>query len=473
MHRNRRAKIVATVGPASAAPEMLKALFLAGVDTFRMNFSHGTHEDHAKVYRAIRALEKETGRPIGILQDLQGPKIRVGTIRNGKIIVEAGETIRFVRSGADGDRTSIPLPHPEIFAAMAPGQDLLIDDGRVRVRATGVGNNHMDAKVISGGIISNRKGVNLPGTVLNLSPLTEKDRADLAFGLALGVDWVALSFVQKPGDMIEARGLIGNRARLMAKIEKPSALDHIDDIIRLSDAIMVARGDLGVEIPHEDVPGRQKELIGAARLAAKPVVVATQMLESMVAAPTPTRAEASDVATAIYDGADAVMLSAESAVGGHPLEAVEMMDRIIHRTEQHKLYRSLIDASQSAEEKTAPHAVAALAADLARAIQASAIVAFTSSGTTASRIARKRPNVPILAITPNLNVARHMSLLWGAHSVLSEDVHSYEQMVSEAVKVARQQEFAEPGDTAVIVAGVPFGETGTTNNLRTVRIEHE
>ena len=378
---------------------MLKALFLGGVDTFRMNFSHGTHEDHAKVYRAIRALERETGRPIGILQDLQGPEIRVGTIRNGKIIVEAGEKIRFVRSGADGDRNSIPLPHPEIFAAMAPGQDLLIDDGRVRVRATGVGTNHMDAKVINGGIISNRKGVNLPGTVLDLSPLTEKDRADLAFGLALGVDWVALSFVQKPRDMIEARGLIGNRARLMAKIERPSALDHIDDVVELSDAIMVARGDLGVEIPHEDVPGRQKELIGAARLAAKPVVVATQMLKSMVAAPTPTRAEASDVATAIYDGADAVMLSAESAVGAHPLEAVEMMDRIIHRTEQHKLYRSIIDASQCAEEKTAPHAVAALAADLARAIQASTIVAFTSSGTTAARIARKRPNVPILAIT--------------------------------------------------------------------------
>ncbi len=452
---------------------MLKALFLGGVDTFRMNFSHGTHEDHAKVHRAIRALEKEIGRPIGILQDLQGPKIRVGTIRNGKIIVEAGETIRFVRSGADGDRTSIPLPHPEIFDAMAPGQVLLIDDGRVRVRATGVGTNHMDAKVINGGIISNRKGVNLPGTVLNISPITEKDRADLAFGLDLGVDWVALSFVQKPGDMIEARGLIGNRARLMAKIEKPSALDHIDDIIRLSDAIMVARGDLGVEIPPEDVPGRQKELVGAARLAAKPVVVATQMLELMVAAPTPTRAEASDVATAIYDGADAVMLSAESAVGAHPLEAVEMMDRIIRRTEQHKLYRSIIDASQCAEEKTASHAVAALAADLARAIQASAIVAFTSSGTTASRIARKRPNIPILAITPNINVARHMSLLWGAHSVLSEDINSYEQMVSEAVKMARQQEFAEPGDTAVIVAGVPFGKAGTTNNLRIVRIEHE
>ena len=297
---------------------MLKALFLAGVDTFRMNFSHGTHEDHAKVHRTIRALEKETGRPIGILQDLQGPKIRVGTIRNGKIIVEAGEKIRFVRSRADGDRTSIPLPHAEIFAAMAPGQDLLIDDGRVRVRATGVGDNYMDAKVINGGVISNRKGVNLPGTVLDLSPLTEKDRTDLAFGFALGVDWVALSFVQKPGDMIEARGLIGNRAKLMAKIEKPSALDYIDDIIRLSDAIMVARGDLGVEIPHEDVPGRQKELVGAARLAAKPVVVATQMLESMVAAPTPTRAEASDVATAIYDGADAVMLSAESAAADTP-----------------------------------------------------------------------------------------------------------------------------------------------------------
>jgi pyruvate kinase len=473
MHRNRRAKIVATVGPASASPDMLKALFLAGVDTFRMNFSHGTQADHAKVHAAIRALEKEIDRPIGILQDLQGPKIRVGTIKDGKFTVVAGETIRFVRSGSDGDKMSIPLPHPEIFAAIAPGQDLLIDDGRIRVRVTSIGDDHIDAKVINGGIISNRKGVNLPGTMLDLSPLTAKDRADLAFGLSLGVDWVALSFVQKPGDILEARALIGDRAGVMAKIEKPSALDHIDDIIRLSDAIMVARGDLGVEIPHEDVPGRQKELVRACRMAAKPVIVATQMLDSMIASPTPTRAEASDVATAIYDGADAVMLSAESASGQYPREAVEMMDRIIQSTEHHKLYRSIIEASALDEEQSAPHAVAAAAAGLANNIGASAIVGFTSSGTTAARIARKRPSVPILAITPNLNVARQMSLLWGAHSVHSENVHSYEEMVAEAVKNVRSEAFAKPGDTAVVVAGIPFGQAGTTNNLRVVRLSNE
>jgi pyruvate kinase len=341
MRRNRRAKIVATVGPASGSPEVLAALFLAGVDTFRLNFSHGTHDDHAKVHAAIRALEHKIGRPIGILQDLQRPKIRVGTIKNGKFSVVAGEQVRFVLSGSDGDKMSIPLPHPEIFKAVTPGDDLLIDDGRIRVRVTGLGNDYIDAKVITGGAISNRKGVNVPSAVLDLSPLTAKDRADLAFGLELGVDWIALSFVQKPGDVIEASGLIGDRAGIMAKIEKAAALEHIDDIIRLSDAIMVARGDLGVEIPHEDVPGRQKELIRSSRLAGKPVIVATQMLDSMIAAPTPTRAEASDVTTAIYDGVDAVMLSAESATGLYPREAVEMMSRIIQSTEQHKLYRSI------------------------------------------------------------------------------------------------------------------------------------
>jgi pyruvate kinase len=291
MRRNRGAKIVATVGPASGSPEMLEALFLAGVDTFRLNFSHGTHSDHAKVHDAIRELELKVARPIGILQDLQGPKIRVGTIKDGKIVVVAGEQVRFVLSGSDGDKMSIPLPHSEIFDTIAPGDDLLIDDGRVRVRVTGLGAEFIDAAIVIGGVISNRKGVNVPSAVLNLSPLTAKDRADLAFGLELGVDWVALSFVQKPGDVIEARGLIGNRAGIVAKIEKPAALEHIDDIVRLSDAVMVARGDLGVEIPHEDVPGRQKELIKSCRLVGKPVIVATQMLDSMVAAPTPTRAK--------------------------------------------------------------------------------------------------------------------------------------------------------------------------------------
>ncbi len=450
---------------------MLEALFLAGVDTFRLNFSHGTHQDHAKVHAAIRALELKVARPIGILQDLQGPKIRVGTIRDGKITTVAGEHVRFVLSGSEGDKMAVPLPHPEIFDAVAPGDDLLIDDGRIRVRVTGLGPEFIDAKVITGGIISNRKGVNVPTAVLNLSPLTAKDRADLAFGLELGVDWVALSFVQKASDVIEARGLIRDRAGVMAKIEKPAALEQIDDIVRLSDAVMVARGDLGVEIPPEDVPGRQKELIRCCRLVGKPVIVATQMLDSMVAAPTPTRAEASDVATAIYDGADAVMLSAESASGQYPREAVAMMSRIIESTERHKMYRSLIDASQPGEEETAPHAVAAAAADLAVAIDASAIVAFTSSGTTAARIARKRPKVSILAVTPDPRVSRQLCLLWGAHSVLSKDVNSYEEMVDRATRTARTEEFAKRTDFIVVVAGIPFGEAGTTNNLRVVQMD--
>ena len=470
MRRHRRAKIVATVGPASSSPEMLKALMLAGVDTFRLNFSHGTQSDHAGIHAAIRKLEREVGRPIGILMDLQGPKIRVGTLRDGKITVAAGETIRFVLSGSDGDRTAIPLPHREIFAAVAPGHDLLIDDGRVRVRVTALGDDFIEAEVIVAGTISNHKGVNLPGTVLDLSPLTAKDRRDLEFGLNLGVDWVALSFVQKPSDIIEARGIIGDRAGVMAKIEKPAALERIDDIIQLCDAIMVARGDLGVEIPHEDVPARQKELVRACRLAVKPVIVATQMLDSMVAAPTPTRAEVSDVATAIYDGADAVMLSAESATGRYPREAVEMMDRIIRSTEQHKMYRSIVEATQPGEEQTPAHAVATAAADLASVVHAAAIVAYTSSGTTAARVARKRPSLPILAITPSREVSRRLCLLWGAHSVLSEDVQNYEEMVEHATSFAHAEQFASSRDLLVVVAGIPFAQAGTTNNLRVVSV---
>lgn len=470
MRRHRRAKIVATVGPACATPEMLKALFIAGVDTFRLNFSHGTHEDHARSHAALRALEQEMDRPIGILMDLQGPKIRVGTLKDGKIPLTTGQAIRFLPGGADGDVMSIPLPHPEIFAAILPGDRLLIDDGRIRVRVTGVQSDRIDALVETAGLLSNRKGVNVPGAVLDLSPLTAKDRADLAFGLDLGVDWVALSFVQKPADMLEARALVGDRAGLVAKIERPSALTHLDDIIRLSDAVMVARGDLGVEIPPEDVPGRQKEIVRACRLAVKPVIVATQMLDSMVAAPAPTRAEASDVATAIYDGADAVMLSAESASGTYPVESVEMMDRIIRATEQHKMYRSLVHAGQVEEEDTAPHAVAAAAAELAERIEAPAIVAFTSSGTTAARIARKRPAVSVLAVTPDVRVSRRLCLLWGAHSLRAEDVASYEDMVQRAVDCALAEEFARPSELIVVVAGIPFGKAGTTNNLRVVQI---
>ncbi|MEZ0249717.1 MAG: pyruvate kinase, partial [Methylobacteriaceae bacterium] len=444
--------------------------FLAGVDTFRLNFSHGVQADHARVHAAIRALEAEVGRPIGILQDLQGPKIRVGTVRDGRLDLTAGERVRFVLEDSEGGKDAIPLHHPEIFAAVVPGQDLLIDDGRVRVRVVGIEAAMIEAEVVTGGAVSNRKGVNLPGTLLDLSPLTEKDRADLAFGLELGVDWIALSFVQTPSDVLEARALIGDRAGIMTKVEKPQALERIEDIIRLSDAVMVARGDLGVEIPHEDVPARQKELIRACRLAVKPVVVATQMLDSMVNAPAPTRAEASDVATAIYDGADAVMLSAESATGRYPIEAVAMMDRIIRSVEGHKLYHSIIAALEPGEEETPPHAVATATATLAEAVHASAIVAYTESGTTAARVARKRPAVPILALTPNIDTSRRLSLLWGAHSVRTNDVDSYEEMTAKACHHAQDEGFAKLNDIVVVAAGIPFHTTGNTNNIRLIQI---
>ncbi len=470
MRRLRRAKIVATVGPASSSPTMLRKLFLAGVDTFRLNFSHGRQEDHAAVFRAIRQLESELKRPIGILQDLQGPKIRIGTLRQGPVTVATGSMACFRRSAEGGDTQSLPLPHPEVFAAAKPGQELLINDGRVRLRIVALDGERIEAEVLAGGEISERKGVNLPDTMLDLSPLTSKDREDLAFGLSLGVDWVALSFVQRAGDLMEARALIGDRAALMAKIEKPSAIGQIGDILRFSDAIMVARGDLGVEIPPEEVPGRQKELVRASRLAGKPVVIATQMLESMTASPTPTRAESSDVATAIYDGADAVMLSAESASGKFPVEAVAMMDRIIRQTEQHQLYRSLVAASEPEVEQTPQHAVAGLSADLAEALQVPAIVAFTSSGSTARRIARKRGPTPVIAVTSSERTSRCLSLTWGTHSVLSRDIGSYDEMVRAAMATVVAEEYARLQDTIVVVAGIPFATAGTTNNLRVVEV---
>ncbi|MEL6374504.1 MAG: pyruvate kinase [Pseudomonadota bacterium] len=470
MKRNRRAKIVATVGPASNTPEKLRQLFHAGVDVFRLNFSHGTQDDHAKVYEAIRGLERESGRPIAVLQDLQGPKIRLGTLKDGKLMLEAGDTIRFVLDGTEGDKTCVPLPHASVIEAIAPGHPILIDDGKVRLETVACGGDYIEAVVRVPGPISNRKGVNLPATALQLSPLTDKDRADLEFGLELGVDWVALSFVQRPSDIIEARQIVGNRAKLMAKIEKPSALESIDEIVALVDSIMVARGDLGVEIPPEEVPGRQKQLIRACRLAAKPVVIATQMLESMITNPSPTRAEASDVATAVYDGASAVMLSAESAAGQYPVEAVTMMDRIVRRTERDESYRSIIAALQPDLEMSAPHAVSAAAADVADAIHATAIVAFTSSGTTAARISRKRAAVPIVAMTPNLQVARQMSLFWGVHSVTSEEIASYTEMVQRGIEGATAEGFAGPRDMIVVIAGIPFGIEGSTNNLRVVTV---
>jgi pyruvate kinase len=470
MKRDRRAKIVATLGPASSSHERMKALVEAGVDVFRLNFSHGSHAEHAARHRTIRALEEEVDRPISILQDLQGPKIRIGTLAGGEIMLKPGQTVKFVPEKSGKDAKAIPLPHPVVFDAIAPGQHVLLDDGRRRIEVTKVERGSFSGRVIYGGKLSDHKGVNLPHTNLPLSPLTEKDHADLAFGLELGIDWVALSFVQRPADILEARDIIGNRAGIMAKIEKPLALEQIDDIVTLSDAIMVARGDLGVEIPPEDVPGRQKELVRTCRLAGKPVVIATQMLDSMMHAPTPTRAEASDIATAIYDGADAVMLSGETAAGEYPVESVAVMDRIIRRTESHKDYRSIITALEPKIEPTVQHAVSAAAADVASLIGAKVIVAFSSSGATASRIARKRPEVPILAITPDEAVVRRLLLTWGAHAIKSPSIDSFREMVRQAGRYAEKEGYARKGDRVVVVAGVPFGVAGSTNNLRVIEI---
>lgn len=468
MKRDRSAKIVATLGPASSSREQIKALILAGVDVFRLNFSHGTIDDQRARYNAIREVEAELGAPISVLQDLQGPKFRVGKFENGEVMLVPGETVTFRMAETGTDTSSIPLPHPEIFDAISPGDHVLLDDGRRRLEVTGLTSDTMDAKVIYGGRLTNNKGVNLPHTTIPLSPLTEKDRADLKVGLELGVDWIALSFVQRPGDILEARDLIGDRAGILAKIEKPNALKNIDEIVRLCDAIMVARGDLGVEIPPEEVPGRQKELVRTCRLAGKPVIIATQMLETMISSPAPTRAEASDVATAIYDGADAVMLSGESAVGEYPVEAVAVMDRIIRKTEAHKDYRSILTALEPYVEPTVQHAVSEAAADVASIIGAKVIVAFTSSGATAYRIARKRPTTPILAITPDERIVRRLVLTWGAHAIQSKAVESFSEMISQAVEHAVAQGYCRKGDRIVTVAGVPFGVPGTTNNLRVV-----
>lgn len=470
MRRNRRAKIVATLGPASSSEEMIRKLFETGVDVFRLNFSHGSHEDHRARHTIIRNLEKEYGYPIAVLQDLQGPKIRLGAVPGGRVVLEAGQMIRLALAKTSDDPAVLPLPHKEIFDAAMPGNNLLVDDGKVRLQIERLGSDTMDCRVITGGPVTDRKGVNVPDTLLDLSPITEKDKADLAFGLELGVDWVAFSFVQRPSDIMDAHQLVGGRAGVMAKIEKPAALASINDIVSLSDAIMVARGDLGVEIPPEDVPGAQKDLVRLCRLAGKPVIIATQMLESMISAPTPTRAEASDVATAIYDGADAVMLSAESASGQYPLQAVETMDHIIARTEKHGSYPPIIEALKPAIEALPQHAIAGAAAEIANAIGAAGIVAFTSSGTTAYRIARQRPFVPILSITPSAGTSRRLALLWGSYSVQSDDVTTYKEMVAQAVAQAKAVEFAKPGETIVVVAGVPFGKAGSTNNIRVVTV---
>jgi pyruvate kinase len=466
MQRDRSTKIVATLGPASSSREKLRALFEAGADVFRLNFSHGTHDDHRQRVEALRALEKEFKYPIAILMDLQGPKLRLGTFAKGPMELKKGQKLRFDMDAAPGTAKRVPLLHPEIFRAAKPDGLLLVDDGRVRLRITAHDEATIDTVVEVSGPISDRKGVNLPNLMVPLSPMTDKDHKDLAYGLSLGVDWVALSFVQHAHDIAELKKLVAGRAAVMAKLEKPLAIDHLDEIIEQSDGIMVARGDLGVEMPPEAVPPLQKRILAACRVIGRPAIVATQMLESMVHSPTPTRAEASDVATAVYDGADAVMLSAESASGDYPVEAVTIMDRILKSVERDPLYRRLMDASRREPEATTADAISAAARQCAHTLSAAAIVTYTTTGSTTLRAARERPDVRILCLTPNLNTARRMTLTWGVHARHTEDAHNFADMVARAVRVARQDKIAKEGERLVITAGVPFGTPGATNILR-------
>jgi pyruvate kinase len=469
--RQRNTKIVATLGPSSSTPERIEALLRAGADAFRLNFSHGTVDDHRTRVAAIREVEEAYAQPVAIIADLQGPKLRIGRFAQGSIQIAPGHRFRLDSDPAPGDARRVQLPHKELIQALGPGAEILIDDGRARLKVVRRDESGLDTEVISGRVLSDRKGVNVPGVVLPLAALTEKDRSDLAAALSFGVDWVALSFVQRPEDLAEPRRLIAGRAALMVKMEKPAALDHLDAMIELADGIMVARGDLGVELPPEDVPIHQRRIIAAARREGKPVIVATQMLESMISAPTPTRAEASDVATAVYEATDAIMLSAETASGDFPIEAVEMMDRIARRVERDPGYRRIMDSETPTPESTSGDAITLAAHQVARTVGAAAIVTFTSSGSTTLRASRERPGMPILCLTASDATARRLMLSYGVRSIVTPDIHNFSQMVERAQRMARTAGLAHIGQRLVVTAGVPFGTPGSTNTLRIAWVE--
>lgn len=470
MKRDRRAKIIATLGPATTGREEIEALFLAGADVFRLNFSHGAHPDHENSLQIIRALERKYERSIAVMADLQGPKLRVAAMAGGGAELVRGAAVSLAVGDGPGSAETVHLPHPEIFRALEPGIDVLLDDGKIRLRVTSVADDRARAEVVTGGWLSDRKGVNVPNAVLPLAALTEKDRRDLGFALEMGVDWIALSFIQRPQDLEDARALVGDRAAILSKLEKPAAIGELDGIIELSDAVMVARGDLGVELPPENVPGIQKLIVRRCRQAGKPVVVATQMLESMIRSPTPTRAEASDIATAVFDGVDAVMLSAETAAGDYTREAVATMSRIVAKVESDEHYRAILDTVEQSPERTTADAITTAARQVTETIETAAIVTFTTSGSTALRAARERPAVPILCLTANPATARRLTLAWGIHTVISRDVQDFADMLEKACRLALRQGLAERGDRLVVTAGAPFGVPGNTNVLRIVRV---
>ncbi|MCS6892667.1 MAG: pyruvate kinase [Rhodovarius sp.] len=471
LRRHRRTKIIATLGPASSSPEMIERLFRAGADVFRLNLSHGTAEEHAARLAAIRSVEAKLGRPIGVLADVQGPKLRIGRFGAGRVTLAPGQRFVLDLSPTPGDARRVQLPHPEIIAAARPGTTLLLDDGKIRLRVLHARpESHLETEVITGGPLSDRKGVNVPDVVLPIPALTAKDRADLEVILPLGIEYLGLSFVQRPEDVAQARELAAGRAQIMVKIEKPQAVADLEAILQLADCAMVARGDLGVELPAEEVPLVQKRLVRTARALGRPVVVATQMLESMISAPAPTRAEASDVATAVFDGADAVMLSAETAAGQYPLEAVDIMSRIIARVEGDADWRAATAAARPPPEPSSADAIAAAARQVAETIGAEAICAFTQTGSTVLRVARQRPSCPILGLSTSLATARRLACVWGVHPLVVDPIHSMSEMVRRASRAALDEGFARQGQEIVVVAGVPFGQPGTTNSLRVARL---
>ena len=466
MRRLRNVKIVATLGPASNDYQMIRALFEAGADVFRLNMSHGSHEEIAERHKIIRQIERDTSRPIAILADLQGHKLRCGVFANGSEDLAEGATFRIDLDETEGDVNRVCLPHPEIFQALEPGATLLINDGKIRVTVDDCGADFANCTVVNGGVISNRKGVNVPDVVLPLAALSEKDRRDLDFVCDLGIDWLALSFVQRPEDVQEARELAKGRAAVLSKIEKPAAVHAFDDILAVSDGIMVARGDLGVELPVQNVPPIQKRLVRGARAAAKPVIVATQMMESMIESPIPTRAEVSDVATAIYEGADAVMLSAESAAGSYPVEAVTTMNNVAVEVESDQTYRDILEASRRIDHQSVADAIVSAAREVAEAIHVKAICCFTQSGTTAHLTARERPRVPIIALTTIPETARRLCLVWGTTCFLTEEIERFKSAVVNGARAARELGIARKQDHVIVTAGVPFNVPGTTNILR-------
>lgn len=473
MPQKTRTKILATIGPSTATREKIEQLIDAGADAFRFNFSHGTHAEHKERYNIVRKLAKEKNLHITIVADMQGPKLRVGLFKNDKIELKNGQKFVLDMDSTPGDETRVNLPHKEIFAALKPGDDLLLNDGNIRLHVEDCDDSHAVTTVVVGGPLSSHKGVNLPNIKLPISAITEKDRDDIEFALKLGVDWISLSFVQQAEDVREACSLINGRAWIVSKLEKPSAIEELDDIIQLSDAIMVARGDLGVECPIQTVPVMQKKIVAACRKYGRPVIIATQMLESMIKAPTPTRAEVSDVATAVYDGADTVMLSAETAAGDFPVEAVQMMNNIIQQVEADPLFYTLMQSSRlkpcCAGEADSITFAASEVSNVLKKV--AAIVTYTSSGLTTFLTARERPNLPILAITPDLEVARRMGIVWGAKSFVNkEGFKSFDKIEDIAKKIAVENGFAKPGQHIIITAGFPLGKKGRTNMLHTVYI---